>query len=673
MSKKFQQVMKDISSTLKDVYNAHSSSLVPGGGTFAMEAVARQFGSGQKCLVVRNGYFSFRWSQIFETGGFASKEIVCKASGKGAKCKKAADQDACCTKRDSTDLQAFSAEAKFSADGGNFIAEGSVMCFDDVKLGSMRSSLHIRKCVHEIKSETPDEHGTYWVMYQVPNLTWRDLFYGLAKGNTELIMALKEMITRDTRNEDEKNGAKFECPGLDPKSGDLDKPVEFIIVPGNFWQGKNWDSKKAFEDKREPSEEKEQLKLMEQLKMHPLAMHFRTAKYPDGCDLVIPLPRDQKNLETNKDVNLLNIRKFHNTADLEQLIQLWKLTAEQVLGIYNGNQEDKKVPSKVHLSTHGLSVPWLHMRVETDKCKECKTYYKTLNAGDLWPAMRRETTPKYIMPIAGFVSDPVYRNTIRQLREAAAQKAAAREQADREAKAARDQADREAAKPISRSDFLVDPTNAAAVRSVAHKVVEYFKHHAEDDYGTINLQKHLELSPLKLDGGTNRGTFSNYLADHCGEKPAIAIWSGRTIMVVPCPEKNEEKNPAHYRKIDTYMKSPSISDDRKRGLWELVVKIAGASNNNNNSDIHTHGKAVYWLHVRMVEDDFRKVLPILIEHGGWTKQELLSHYTKHPSDAKYVLKNLSSSDRKELLLMLGMQPKVINGYLQALGLAVQIS
>jgi len=78
MSKKFQAAMKDISSTLKEVYGSHSAALVPGGGTYAMEAVARQFGTNQKCVVIRNGYFSFRWSQILEMGGFAAEEIVLK-------------------------------------------------------------------------------------------------------------------------------------------------------------------------------------------------------------------------------------------------------------------------------------------------------------------------------------------------------------------------------------------------------------------------------------------------------------------------------------------------------------------------------------------------------------------------------------------------------------------
>ena len=79
MSQTFQGVMADISSTLKRVYNAHSVVLVPGGGTYGMEAVARQFGTGRKCLVIRNGWFSFRWTQIFEAGGIPSEEIVLKA------------------------------------------------------------------------------------------------------------------------------------------------------------------------------------------------------------------------------------------------------------------------------------------------------------------------------------------------------------------------------------------------------------------------------------------------------------------------------------------------------------------------------------------------------------------------------------------------------------------
>ena len=79
MSQSFQSVMTDISDTLKKVYNAHSVVLVPGGGTYGMEAVARQFGNGRKCMVIRNGWFSFRWTQIFEAGNIPSEEIVLKA------------------------------------------------------------------------------------------------------------------------------------------------------------------------------------------------------------------------------------------------------------------------------------------------------------------------------------------------------------------------------------------------------------------------------------------------------------------------------------------------------------------------------------------------------------------------------------------------------------------
>ena len=79
MSESFQTVMKDISSTLKKVYNAKSVAVVPGSGTFGMESVSRQFAAGKKCLVIRNGWFSFRWSQIFEKGSIPSEAIVVKA------------------------------------------------------------------------------------------------------------------------------------------------------------------------------------------------------------------------------------------------------------------------------------------------------------------------------------------------------------------------------------------------------------------------------------------------------------------------------------------------------------------------------------------------------------------------------------------------------------------
>jgi aspartate aminotransferase-like enzyme len=79
MSKAFQNVMKDISTTLKKVYNAAAAVVVPGGGTYGMEAVARQFAGGRKCLVIRNGWFSYRWSQILETGAITSEITVLKA------------------------------------------------------------------------------------------------------------------------------------------------------------------------------------------------------------------------------------------------------------------------------------------------------------------------------------------------------------------------------------------------------------------------------------------------------------------------------------------------------------------------------------------------------------------------------------------------------------------
>jgi aspartate aminotransferase-like enzyme len=83
MSQSFQSVMRDISSMLKEVYNADSVALVPGGGSYAMESVARQFTNGKKAFVVRNGWFSFRWSQIFDAGGFASDVIVALARQTG--------------------------------------------------------------------------------------------------------------------------------------------------------------------------------------------------------------------------------------------------------------------------------------------------------------------------------------------------------------------------------------------------------------------------------------------------------------------------------------------------------------------------------------------------------------------------------------------------------------
>ena len=79
MSKKFQGVMRDLSATLKQVYRARSAIVVPGSGSFGMEAVARQFAQGKRCLVIRNGWFSYRWTQIFEMGRIPAEAIVLKA------------------------------------------------------------------------------------------------------------------------------------------------------------------------------------------------------------------------------------------------------------------------------------------------------------------------------------------------------------------------------------------------------------------------------------------------------------------------------------------------------------------------------------------------------------------------------------------------------------------
>ena len=79
MSQRFQVVMKDISAILKEVYHAKSAVLVPGSGTFGMEAVARQFATDKKTLVIRNGWFSYRWTQIFDMGRIPSASTVLKA------------------------------------------------------------------------------------------------------------------------------------------------------------------------------------------------------------------------------------------------------------------------------------------------------------------------------------------------------------------------------------------------------------------------------------------------------------------------------------------------------------------------------------------------------------------------------------------------------------------
>jgi aspartate aminotransferase-like enzyme len=84
MSRSFQGVMRDISSILKQVYNGHATALVPGSGTFGMEAVARQFAGGKDVLVLRNGWFSYRWTQILEMGAIPASATVLKARRQGS-------------------------------------------------------------------------------------------------------------------------------------------------------------------------------------------------------------------------------------------------------------------------------------------------------------------------------------------------------------------------------------------------------------------------------------------------------------------------------------------------------------------------------------------------------------------------------------------------------------
>lgn len=79
MSKKFQQVMNDLSASLKNVYNADAVAIVPGTGSYGMEAVARQLATDQKVLIIRNGFFSYRWTQIIEKGRITDDVTVLTA------------------------------------------------------------------------------------------------------------------------------------------------------------------------------------------------------------------------------------------------------------------------------------------------------------------------------------------------------------------------------------------------------------------------------------------------------------------------------------------------------------------------------------------------------------------------------------------------------------------
>lgn len=85
MSKKFRGVMQELLQLLRSTYGAHAAAIVPGGGSYAMESVARQFATNKKVLVVRNGQFSYRWSQIFEAGDIPAEHDVKKAVDQGNK------------------------------------------------------------------------------------------------------------------------------------------------------------------------------------------------------------------------------------------------------------------------------------------------------------------------------------------------------------------------------------------------------------------------------------------------------------------------------------------------------------------------------------------------------------------------------------------------------------
>jgi alanine-glyoxylate transaminase / serine-glyoxylate transaminase / serine-pyruvate transaminase len=91
MSAAFQTVMRDISATVKKVYGARSVAIVPGGGTYGMESVARQLATGKRCTVLRNGWFSYRWTQIFETGGIPAASTVLQARRTGGKAESPSD------------------------------------------------------------------------------------------------------------------------------------------------------------------------------------------------------------------------------------------------------------------------------------------------------------------------------------------------------------------------------------------------------------------------------------------------------------------------------------------------------------------------------------------------------------------------------------------------------
>ncbi|MDO4442203.1 MAG: aminotransferase class V-fold PLP-dependent enzyme [Moraxella sp.] len=78
MSKVFQGVMRDLSAELKSLYQADAVAIVPGSGTSGMEAVARAFALDKDVVIIRNGWFSYRWTQILEATSVAkSSKAFC--------------------------------------------------------------------------------------------------------------------------------------------------------------------------------------------------------------------------------------------------------------------------------------------------------------------------------------------------------------------------------------------------------------------------------------------------------------------------------------------------------------------------------------------------------------------------------------------------------------------
>ena len=72
MSDPFQTVMRDLNTCLQTTYQADKVAIIPGSGTFGMEAVMRQFAREEHVLVIRNGWFSFRWTEIADMGGIVN-------------------------------------------------------------------------------------------------------------------------------------------------------------------------------------------------------------------------------------------------------------------------------------------------------------------------------------------------------------------------------------------------------------------------------------------------------------------------------------------------------------------------------------------------------------------------------------------------------------------------